>query len=103
MSEKSAYLWNFWWIVSIPSASTSTALLFFEQFFAALVENFAFLFIAENFVSRAQILEFLVGIGVVSVSVRVELFGKLSVRFLDGVCVSVLFHPENFVEIPPEE
>ena len=73
-----------------------------KQTFIKKILHFSLVLVGERLVGGAQVLEFLVGVGVVRVSIRVHLLGKFAVRLLDLVLVGVSPHAEDLVEVSPE-
>ena len=67
-----------------------------------LLLHFSLVLVGERLVGGPQVLEFLVGVGIVRVSIRVHLLGQLAVRLLDLVLVGVSPHAEDLVEVSPE-
>ena len=63
--------------------------------------HFALVVVGERLVRRPQVLEPLVGVGVIGVAVRVHFLGQLAVRLLDLVLVGIATHTEDLVEVTP--
>ena len=67
--------------------------------FAAAIVFAPLVSIAEDFVGVGNVVEFLLGVFVACVSVRMVLQRQLSVGLLDVSCLCILLELKNFVEV----
>lgn len=63
---------------------------------------FSFLVFMTHLISSTQILEFLLGLGIIRVPVRMKLQGQFPVGLFDVLYRGTSRHPQDLVEISPE-